>query len=166
MQKYLEDFVAGFFQLDIINRLYNTIDPHPKYKKICFECDFSHKDLRLNILMFSEQENKESIVPNLYFSTAQINILAFCIFMAKALFTKTDTGDDLGCIFIDDPIQALDDINILSMIDLLRNVAFTLDKQIILTTHDKDFFELLKMKVPDRLFNSRFIEFKERGVLE
>lgn len=65
-----------------------------------------------------------------------------------------------------DPIQALDDINILSMIDLLRNVAFTLDKQIILTTHDKDFFELLKMKVPDRLFNSRFIEFKERGVLE
>lgn len=166
LQKYLEDFVAGFFQLDIINRLYNTIDPHPKYKKICFECDFSHKDLRLNILMFSEQENKESIVPNLYFSTAQINILAFCIFMAKALFTKTDTGDDLGCIFIDDPIQALDDINILSMIDLLRNVAFTLDKQIILTTHDKDFFELLKMKVPDRLFNSRFIEFKERGVLE
>lgn len=166
LQKYLESFVAGFFQLDIINRLYNTIDPHPEYKKIGFECDFSHKDPKLNVLMFSEQENKDSIVPNLYFSTAQINILAFCIFMAKALFAKTDTGDDLGCIFIDDPIQALDDINILSMIDLLRNVAFTLDKQIILTTHDKDFFELLKMKVPDRLFNSRFIEFKERGVLE
>lgn len=166
LQKYLEDFIAGFFQLDIINKLYNTIDPHPEYKKISFECDFSRKDPRLNILIFSEQGNKDSIVPNLYFSTAQINILAFCIFMAKALFAKTDTGDDLGCIFIDDPIQALDDINILSMIDLLRNVAFSLDKQIVLTTHDKDFFELLKTKVPDRLFNSRFIEFKERGVLE
>lgn len=146
--------------------MYNTIDPHPEYKKIDFECDFTYKDPRLNVLMYSENQKKESIVPNLYFSTAQINILAFCIFMAKALFIKTDTGKNLDCIFIDDPIQALDDINILSMIDLLRNIAFTLDKQIILTTHDKDFFELLKMKVPDRLFNSRFIEFKERGVLE
>ena len=166
LQKYLNDFVSSFFKLDVINKLYNFIDPHPEYKKIQFECDFKYKDPRLNILMLSENENSESIVPNLYFSTAQINILAFSIFMAKALFTKTDTGNNLDCIFIDDPIQALDDINILSMIDLLRNIAFSLDKQIILTTHDKDFFELMKVKIPERLFNSRFIEFKERGILE
>lgn len=166
LEKYLKDFVNGFFKLDIINKLYNTIDPHPEYKKISFECDFSLKDPRLNVLMYSEKDDHDSIVPNLYFSTAQINILSFCIFMAKALFAKTDKKDDLGCIFIDDPVQALDDINILSMIDLLRNVAFSLDKQIVLTTHDKDFFELMKMKVPDRLFNSRFIEFRERGVIE
>ena len=166
LEKYLKDFVNGFFKLDIINKLYNTIDPHPEYKKISFECDFSLKDPRLNVLMYSEKEDRDSIVPNLYFSTAQINILSFCIFMAKALFAKTDKNEDLGCIFIDDPVQALDDINILSMIDLLRNVAFSLDKQIVLTTHDKDFFELMKMKVPERLFNSRFIEFKGRGVIE
>lgn len=166
LEKYLKDFVNGFFKLDIINKLYNTIDPHPEYKKISFECDFSLKDPRLNVLMFAEKEDRDSIVPNLYFSTAQINILSFCIFMAKALFAKTDKNEDLGCIFIDDPVQALDDINILSMIDLLRNVAFSLDKQIVLTTHDKDFFELMKMKVPERLFNSRFIEFKGRGVIE
>ena len=166
LEKYLKDFVNGFFKLDIINKLYNTVDPHPKYKKISFECDFSLKDPRLNVLMYSEKEGRDSIVPNLYFSTAQINILSFCIFMAKALFAKTDKKEDLGCIFIDDPVQALDDINILSMIDLLRNVAFSLDKQIVITTHDKDFFELMKMKVPERLFNSRFIEFKGRGVIE
>lgn len=166
LEKYLKDFVNGFFKLDIINKLYNTIDPHPEYKKISFECDFSLKDPRLNVLMYSEKEGRDSIVPNLYFSTAQINILSFCIFMAKALFAKTDKKEDLGCIFIDDPVQALDDINILSMIDLLRNVAFSLDKQIVITTHDKDFFELMKMKVPERLFNSRFIEFKGRGVIE
>ena len=166
LEKYLKDFVNGFFKLDIINKLYNTIDPHPEYKKISFECDFSLKDPRLNVLMYSEKDDHDSIVPNLYFSTAQINILSFCIFMAKALFAKTDKKEDLGCIFIDDPVQALDDINILSMIDLLRNVAFSLDKQIVITTHDKDFFELMKMKVPERLFNSRFIEFKGRGVIE
>ena len=166
LQDYLNNFVEKYFQLDLINKLYNTIDPHPEYKKIRFECDFGYKEPRLNVLMYSEQDGIDTIVPNLYFSTAQINLLSFCIFMAKALYAKTDNNEDLGCIFIDDPVQALDDINILSMIDLLRNVAFSLDKQIVITTHDKDFFELMKMKVPERLFNSRFIEFKGRGVIE
>lgn len=164
LQKYLEDFVKGFFQLDIINKLYNTIDPHPEYKQIDFRCDFKNKEPRLNVVMYSVKEGHDTIVPNLYFSTAQINILSFCIFMAKALYAKTDKNEDLGCIFIDDPIQALDDINVLSMIDLLRNVAYSLNKQIILTTHDRNFFELLKKKVPAELFGSRFLELKQRGV--
>ena len=164
LQKYLEDFVKGFFQLDIINKLYNTIDPHPEYKQIDFKCDFKNKDPRLNVVMYSVKDGHDTIVPNLYFSTAQINILSFCIFLAKALYAKTDKNEDLGCIFIDDPIQALDDINVLAMIDLLRNVAYSLDKQIILTTHDRNFFELLKKKVPAELFGSRFLELKQRGV--
>lgn len=165
LQKYLEDFVKGFFQLDIINnKLYNTIDPHPEYKQIDFKCDFKNKDPRLNVVMYSVKDGHDTIVPNLYFSTAQINILSFCIFLAKALYAKTDKNEDLGCIFIDDPIQALDDINVLSMIDLLRNVAYSLDKQIILTTHDRNFFELLKKKVPAELFGARFLELKQRGV--
>lgn len=164
LQTYLKEFVDGFFQLDLINKLYNTIDPHPDYKKIQFECDFRLKDPRLNVLMYSEDESN-TIVPNLYLSTAQINILSFCIFLAKAIFAKDDDGNSLNCVFVDDPIQALDDINILSLIDMLRNVAFALDKQIVLTTHNRDFFELLKLKVPDNLFNSRFIKFESRGVV-
>ena len=164
LQNYLNNFVERYFQLNLINKLYNTIDPHPEYKKIRFECDFGYKEPRLNVLMYSEQDGIDTIVPNLYFSTAQINLLSFCIFMAKALYAKTDNGEDLGCIFIDDPIQALDDINILSMIDLLRNVAFSLNRQVVLTTHDKNFFELLKKKVPDNLFNSRFLQLSQRGV--
>ena len=50
------------------------------------------------------------------------------------------------------------------MIDLLRNVAFSLNRQVILTTHDRKFFELLKKKVPADLFGSRFLELKQRGV--
>lgn len=86
-----------------------------------------------------------------------------CIFMAKAVFAKTDDGKDLDCIFVDDPIQALDDINILSMIDLLRNVAFTLNKQIVITTHDKNFFQLLQKKMPQDRFNACYLRLKERG---
>jgi len=51
----------------------------------------------------------------------------------------------------------------LSLIDLLRNLAFTNKKQIILTTHDKNFYELLKRKMPVNLFNSKFLKLYERG---
>lgn len=163
IQHYLEEFVESYFELDLINRLYNAIDPHPDYKEIQFKCDFKLKNPRLKVLLNSREDGKESIVPNLYFSTAQINILSFCIFLAKALFATDNEGKSMDCIFIDDPIQALDDINVLSIIDLLRNVAFSMDKQIVLTTHDRNFFELLQKKVPDTLFNSRFITLPERG---
>lgn len=163
IQTYLENFVNNYFELELINRLYNTIDPHPDYKEIRFVCDFTLKDPRLKILISNVDEGKENIVPNLYFSTAQMNILSFCIFLAKALFAKDNQGRDMNCIFIDDPIQALDDINILSIIDLLRNVAFSMNKQIVLTTHDRNFFELLQKKAPDTLFNSKFITLPERG---
>lgn len=163
IEQHLEKFVDSYFELDLINRLYNAIDPHPDYKEIQFKCDFRLKNPRLKVLVNSREDGKESIVPNLYFSTAQINILSFCIFLAKALFATDDEGKNMDCIFIDDPIQALDDINVLSIIDLLRNVAFSMDKQIVLTTHDRNFFELLQKKVPDTLFNSRFITLPERG---
>lgn len=163
LKTFLEGFVQSYFQLDLINRLYNTIDPHPNYKKIHFKCDFEQKQPRLNVIMESVVDGNDKIVPNLYLSTAQINILSFCIFMAKAVFAKTDDGKDLDCIFVDDPIQALDDINILSMIDLLRNVAFTLNKQIVITTHDKNFFQLLQKKMPQDRFNACYLRLKERG---
>lgn len=163
IEQYLSKFVKGYFELELINRLYNTIDPHPDYKQVRFECDFKNKNPRLKVLLNNVEDGKDSIVPNLYFSTAQINILSFCIFLAKALFAKDSEGRSLDCIFIDDPIQALDEINILSIIDLLRNVAFSMDKQIVLTTHDRNFFELLQKKVPDSLFDSRFITLPERG---
>ena len=110
LEKYLTQYVEGFFQVDFINKLYNQIDPHPDYKKVKFSCDFKYSHPRLNVSMFNTKGDDE-IVPNLYLSTAQVNILSFCIFMAKAMFAKTDKGESLDCIFIDDPIQALDDIN-------------------------------------------------------
>lgn len=48
------------------------------------------------------------IIPNLYFSQAQLNILILCIFLAKALNAKDDKGNSIDCIFVDDPIQSMD----------------------------------------------------------
>lgn len=166
LETFLDKYVKNFFHLELINKLYNTIDPHPIYKSISFEPNFSTTNPKLNVYMRAKREDEGDIVPNLYFSTAQINILSFCIFLAKAIFAHTKDNKDIGCIFIDDPIQALDDINILSMIDMLRNIAFTLDRQIILTTHDRNFFELLQKKMPQEKFNACYYRLKERGKFE
>jgi len=49
------------------------------------------------------------------------------------------------------------------MIDLLRNVAFTMNKQIVITTHDQNFFGLLQKKIPQDRFNACYWEIYERG---
>lgn len=166
LSEYVNSYIGSFFDKSLINQLYNTIDPHPKYKQIDFDCDFDKQSPRLCVKMGTLSSDNEEIVPNLYFSSAQINILSFCIFMAKALNAQDDKGRYIDCIFIDDPIQAMDDINVLSVVDLLRYVAFTNNKQIIITTHDRNFYELLKKKCPAYLFNSKFFKFQAKGVID
>lgn len=163
LSAYVRNYVDKFFDHALINKLYNTIDPHPKYKEINFDCDFNKQTPRLCVKMSTVDGKGNEIVPNLYFSSAQINILSFCIFLAKALNATDDKGNKVECMFIDDPIQAMDDINVLSVVDLLRNVAFVNNKQVVITTHDRNFYELLKKKCPSYIFNSKFFKFLEKG---
>lgn len=70
------------------------------------------------------------------FSSGQLSgfVLAFLFSMNKQFVKESE--DDLGFILIDDPVQTMDDINISSMIEVLRN-DFK-DRQIILSTHETD----------------------------
>ncbi len=160
--KYLDDQINSFFYQDLINDLYRRIDPHPDYKKIKFICDFKDDKPKLNICLYKDNSD-DLIIPNLYFSTAQLNILSLSIFLAKALNTKDNEGKPVNCIFIDDPIQSMDSINILSTIDLFRSLVINEKKQIILSTHDENFHSLLKKKMPPNLFKSKFMELEAFG---
>ena len=70
------------------------------------------------------------------FSSGQLSgfVLAF-LFAINKQYIKP-SSDDIGFILIDDPVQTMDDINISSLIEVLRN-DFA-DKQIILSTHEID----------------------------
>ena len=78
------------------------------------------------------------------FSSGQLSgfVMAFLFAMNKQYIKKS--SDDLGFILIDDPVQTMDDINIASLIEVMRN-DFA-NKQIILSTHevDKENFILYK----------------------
>jgi exonuclease SbcC len=158
----LQRRVRGFFYTDLINAIYRKIDPHLDFKQVLFDCEFSESDRpRLNVLVADDKG--EAIAPSLYFSAAQVNILSLSIFLARALHVKQADGCDVQCIFIDDPIHSMDSINVLSTIDLLRSISNNFDRQIILSTHDRNFFDLLRKKIPEHQYASKFIELETFG---
>ncbi|HHX9368534.1 TPA: hypothetical protein ACVQ7X_003208 [Salmonella enterica subsp. enterica serovar Newport] len=158
----LRNRINGFFYTDLINAIYRKIDPHPDFKEVQFDCDFPEESIpKLNVLVSDSQG--DVIAPNLYFSAAQLNILSLSIFLARALHVKTADGTDVRCIFIDDPIHSMDSINVLSTIDMLRTISKKFDRQIILSTHDRNFFDLLQKKVPQKEYLSKFIELETFG---
>jgi exonuclease SbcC len=157
----LKERIDNFFYTPLINSIYSKIDPHPSFKRIEFVCIFPESERpRLEVYVY-EDENR-AISPNLYFSAAQLNILSLSIFLARALHVKHE-GKEVETILIDDPIQSMDSINILSTIDLLRNISIRFNRQIVLSTHDENFYELLKRKVPSASHRCKFIRLESYG---
>lgn len=90
------------------------------------------------------------------FSSGQLSgfILSFLFAMNKQYIVEGN--DDIGFVLIDDPVQTMDDINIASFIEVLRN-DFS-NKQIILSTHETDkenyiLYKFLKYNLKGRSFN-------------
>ncbi|WP_298145790.1 hypothetical protein [uncultured Acinetobacter sp.] len=159
----LKELINNFFYEELINSIYKKIDPHPDFKKVVFQVNFDSFDKPcLNIVM--RDETGLIISPILYFSAAQSNILSLSVFLANALHAKDDDGKPVDVILIDDPIQSMDSINILSTIDLLRSICIQFNKQIIISTHDENFFKLLQRKIPSQIFGSKFLQLEKYGV--
>lgn len=84
-----------------------------------------------------------------------------------AFLLQTNDGENylfLGDANVDTIISSLGGIEGLEpMIVLLRNVALTMNKQVVITTHDQNFFGLLQKKIPQDLFNACFWGIYECG---
>jgi DNA repair exonuclease SbcCD ATPase subunit len=160
-KKFIDEKINDAFNLPLINDIYKKIEPHPEFDEISFETILKGKDSELQIK--AKKNNKEEILPILYFSAAQINVLSLSIFLAKAL---QNSAPKLKTIFIDDPIQHLDSINILSFIDLMRIIIEQEKRQLIITTHDESFFNLVQKKMPSDIFNTKYLELISVGKLK
>lgn len=63
------------------------------------------------------------------------------------------------CVFIDDPMQTMDELNITSFVDLLRN-DFP-EYQFIISTHEKDFSDYIRYKFDNYYLTQQRINVKE-----
>jgi energy-coupling factor transporter ATP-binding protein EcfA2 len=75
-------------------------------------------------------------------SSSQLNALAVSVFLALNLGVPSIP---LGAAMLDDPLQSLDDVNLLGLIDLLRRTKDR--RQLIVSTHDRRFGRLLERKL-------------------
>lgn len=133
----------------IIRYIYEAINPHPFYKELIISSDKNGANFK--------NENEE-IYLDLLFSSAQLNILALSVFLGLGL---TQNQSQLNQLLLDDPIQSMDDVNILAFIDILRGILDmqTRDKKILLSTHDSNFAQLLTIK----LRNKEYVHYKFTG---
>lgn len=158
---YIRSKIAEHFDEELINELYQKIEPHPTLKHIKFVPELDGAKPGLDILA-SDTLNGHDKAPVVYFSAAQVNILSLSIFLAKALRDKDAV---VNPIFLDDPIQFLDSINMLSFIDLVRTIisSRTLDRQLVISTHDENFFKLLQKKIDPVYYDAKFLELTTFG---
>lgn len=80
-------------------------------------------------------------------------LLAFSL-----VLNKIYSGNDFKTLFIDDPIQCMDDINMISFVELLRR-EFS-DSQIVLSTHEDTFANYIKYKFSKYNIKSQSITLK------
>jgi DNA repair exonuclease SbcCD ATPase subunit len=127
----------------LLQQIYATVDPHPALRVVEFLTRMHYgkgrMETRLVDPMLIEGSTND---PAMVLSSSQMNVLAVSIFLALNLGVP---NLPLKTVILDDPLQSLDDINLLGLIDLLRRVRE--QRQLLLSTHDARFGQLLVRKL-------------------
>lgn len=146
-KKIQNDMIYNYITSNnMIKIIYKMINPHPFFR------DFQIKKngAETNI----EFQQKDNIYLDHLFSEAQIQVLSLSIFLGLNLSVKNSRFEQ---VYIDDPVQSMDDINMVSFIDLIRSIKKSkrISQNMVIGTHDFTFSKLVKIKFR----NYSFIEY-------
>ena len=160
-QKQLEEHIKKIFGGITISHIYEKIEPHKRFRRLQYQIEFSDEGKpELYVKVLNDEE--DGVVPELFFSSAQLNAVALSVFLGGAL---SSYNSKVKTIFIDDPIGHFDDLNVLSFIDVIRTIISETDWQIIISTHEENFYEIMKVKLNPQYYNSKFLVFKDEGIV-
>jgi DNA repair exonuclease SbcCD ATPase subunit len=126
----------------LVERVYARVDPHPAFRRVQLSSRFEHSRGRIST---SVEDTLATVVvkrPGTVLSSSQLNALAVSIFLA---FNLGVLKRPLDSVLLDDPLQSLDDVNLLGLVDLLRRTKQR--RQLIVSTHDPRFAALLERKL-------------------
>lgn len=153
----LETKLKDYFSQAIMNEIYQKIDPHEIMKNVTYHLNFNEKDEPQLFIEVCEKEKSdiEFYRPETYFSTAQLNTVAFSSFFGRALSVS---NLPIKTICIDDPIGHFDDMNILGFTDMIRCILEKQDCQIIMSTHEEKVYQIMKRKLDPNFYNTSFIQ--------
>ena len=148
IQDALRDASAQILQSEvatvepIIQRIFQTAGPHPSLRRFRFDLSFFGGRGRIETHLTDGVEGVRTRHPEWHLSSSQLNVLAVAIFLGLNLGLPRLP---LDAAVLDDPLQSLDDVNLLGLLDLLRRTKE--HRQLIITTHDRGFAGLLRRKL-------------------
>lgn len=150
---YFSKLASDSINNDILNDMFMYIEPHLKYDEISFKVELNGNNKGIYIQAKSNSMD-DCNTPIYYLSEAQINILSICIFLADH---ARELESSINTIVIDDPVQSMDDLNSYALIDLCKIFTRRFKKQIIITTHNRSFFNLFRDKLPEERYSTKYI---------
>ena len=128
----------------LVGDIYSRLDPHPSFKLIGFEHSIYYGK-GSSTPVVSDVAAGIKADPLIVFSASQANIAALSYFLAMSLGAGKR---GLPFVLLDDPLQSMDDVNVLGFADLCRFVRS--QRQLIVSTHDRRFANLLHRKLAPR----------------
>lgn len=136
----------------LLTDMYSRIDVHPVFRVVQFLASVVRGRGQLSTVVSDPSSGVESDSPGTVFSSSQLNALAVCAFLSLNLGMSQPP---LETAILDDPLQSLDDINLLGLIDLLRRTKD--QRQLFVSTHDVRFGSLLARKLRPRSSQQRTV---------
>lgn len=144
----LQDAAESLVEIEIgeisplLSRIYSRMDPHPVFRSPSVSVRMLRRRGQLYLTVSDPLTATASESPGTILSSSQSNAFAIAIFLSLNLgFSPLATES----VLMDDPLQSLDDVNLLGLVDLLRRTKA--ERQVILGTHDRAFAELLARKL-------------------
>ena len=142
----------------IMADIFSRLDPHPTFKTIRFDLGDYYRQGTAQTLVTDHLPDGSKLESNplLIFSTSQGNVAALSAFLAMNI---TAGARALPFILLDDPIQSMDNVNVLAFSDLCRHLRKR--RQLIVSTHFEPFGRLLARKLAPRELDetARVLEF-------
>lgn len=142
----------------LLQSIYARIDPHPAFRLVTFLSRVVRGKGQLSTVVSDPIEKKECDHPSAILSSSQVNALAVSVFLALNIGVPKPP---MLVAILDDPLQSLDDINLLGLVDLLRRTKDR--RQLFVSTHDWRFGTLLSRKLRPSNEMGRTIVIELRG---
>lgn len=136
----------------LFQKIYTRIDPHPTLRVTQMTAGLERGKGRLNLGILDPDAGTAARDAGPLLSSSQLNSYAVALFLAMNLALPTLK---LDVTILDDPLQSLDSLNLLGLVDVLRR--FRAHRQIIVSTHEDRLVGLLTRKLRPVLADERMI---------
>ena len=126
----------------LFQSIWARFDSHPAFRLVGFLSRVVRGKGQLSTVVSDPIDEKQTDLPAVVLSSSQVNALAVSVFLALNIGVPKPL---LSAAILDDPLQSLDDINLLGLVDLLRRTKDR--RQLLVSTHDVRFGALLSRKL-------------------